>query len=322
MESTMSSSAFRPKVAVVVPLPEWDLEPLRQAYDIVDLTAGTGRLDGVELDGVRALVTSGGRGAEAALIDALPDLELIAVYGVGYDKVDLEAAARRNVAVTNTPDVLTADVADMALALTLATVRRIVDGDRFVRSGVWSQKGMPLTGGLASRRVGIVGLGRIGEAIARRFAGFDVEIGYCNRSPKTGVPYQAFADPRALAVWADVLVVAVAGGGDTAGLVDAETIEALGPEGYFVNISRGTTVDEVALLNALETGRLGGAGLDVFLGEPDIDKRFAALPNVVLSPHQGSATLGTRQAMGELMRANVAAHFSGIALPTAVLTRR
>ncbi len=314
-------SSPRPKVLMVSPMPEWDLAPMREAYDLIDLPAGG--LDGLAAAAeFTALVTSGGRGADAALIEALPALELIAVYGVGYDKVDVEAAARRNVAVTNTPDVLTADVADMALALTLALARRIVDGDAFVRSGAWATEAMPLTGNVSGRKVGIVGLGRIGEAIARRFAGFDTEIGYWNRSPKPSSPWQAFPTPAALSAWADILVVAVAGGGDTVGLVDAPTIAALGRDGLVVNISRGTTVDEAALIAALESGAIAGAGLDVFRDEPAIDPRFSRLGNVVLSPHQGSATVATRRAMGALVRANLAAHFAGEALPTAVLRRR
>ncbi|SCM78112.1 Glyoxylate reductase [uncultured Pleomorphomonas sp.] len=311
----------RPKVLMVSPMPEWDLAPMREAYDLVDLPAdGPDGLDTVA--DITALVTSGGRGADAALIAALPALKLIAVYGVGYDKVDLEAAARHNVAVTNTPDVLTADVADMALALALALARRVVDGDAFARSGAWATESMPLTASVSGRKVGIVGLGRIGEAIARRFAGFETEIGYWNRSPKPPSSWRAFPTPAALAAWADILVVAVAGGGDTVGLVDASTIAALGRDGLLVNISRGTTIDEAALIAALESGAIAGAGLDVFLNEPAIDPRFFRLGNVVLSPHQGSATVATRQAMGALVRANLAAHFAGEALPTAIVRRR
>ena len=316
-----AAPSSRPKVLMVSPMPEWDLEPMREAYDLIELPAGGPDALTSAAD-ITALVTSGGRGADAALIDALPALELIAVYGVGYDKVDLKAASRRNVAVTNTPDVLTADVADMALALTLALARRIVDGDGFVRSGAWSENAMPLTGNVSGRKVGIVGLGRIGEAIARRFAGFDTEIGYWNRSPKPASSWKAFQTPPSLAAWADILVVAVAGGGDTIGLVDAETIAALGPDGLLVNISRGTTVDEGALIAALETASIAGAGLDVFLDEPAIDPRFFHLDNVVLSPHQGSATIATRRAMGALVRANLAAHFAGEPLPAAVLHRQ
>ncbi|WP_370676448.1 2-hydroxyacid dehydrogenase [Pleomorphomonas sp. PLEO] len=310
----------RPKVLMVSSMPEWDLAPMRAAYDLVELPAGGPGTLATATD-ITALVTSGGRGANAALIDALPALELIAVYGVGYDKVDLQAASRRNVAVTNTPDVLTADVAEMALALTLSLTRRIVDGDAFVRSGAWPGKAMPLTGSVSGSKVGIVGLGRIGEAIGRRFASFETEIGYWNRSPKPSSSWRAFPTLASLAAWADILVVAVAGGSDTLGLVDAPTIAALGREGLLINISRGTTIDEAALITALESGSIAGAGLDVFLGEPTIDPRFFRLGNVVLSPHQGSATIATRKAMGALVRSNLAAHFSGEALPSAILQR-
>lgn len=311
-------SSPRPKVLMVSPMPEWDLAAMREAYDLVELP-GTS-IDNPDPNAeITALVTSGGRGADAALIDALPALKLIAVYGVGYDKVDLKAAAQRHVTVTNTPDVLTADVADMALALTLALVRRIADGDSLVRSGTWPETAIPLTGSVSGSRIGIVGLGRIGEAIAKRFAGFDTEIGYWNRSPKTSAPWRSFPTPIALASWADILIVALAGGDSTNGLIGAEAMTALGREGVLVNISRGTTVDEAALIAALESGSIGGAGLDVFLNEPTIDPRFFNLNNVVLSPHRGSATLATRKAMGKLVRANLAAHFAGRELPTPVL---
>lgn len=312
------ASPPRPKVLMMSPMPEWDLAPMREVYDLVELPeGGVGKIDpNAE---ITALVTSGGRGADAALIAALPALKLIAVYGVGYDKVDLQAAARHHVAVTNTPDVLTADVADMALALTLALARRIVDGDNVVRSGAWPENALPLTGSVSGSKVGIAGLGRIGEAIARRFAGFDTEIGYWNRSPKGSVPWRSFASPTALAAWADILVVSVAGGDSTNGLIGADTIAALGREGLLINISRGTTIDESALIAALESGLIGGAGLDVFLNEPSIDPRFFRLENIVLSPHRGSATTATRRAMGKLVRANLEAHFAGSELPTPVL---
>lgn len=312
--------SLRPKVLMVSPMPEWDIAPMREVYDLIDLAADGPAGLGAAGE-ITTLVTSGGRGADAALIEALPALELIAVYGVGYDRVDLAAAARRNIAVTNTPDVLTADVADMALALTLALARRVVDGDAFVRSGAWMNGAMPLTGSMSGRKIGIVGLGRIGEAIGRRFTGFDTEIGYWNRSPKSPSAWRAFPTPPTLAAWADILVVAVAGGDDTVGLVDAATIAALGRDGLLVNISRGTTIDERALIAALENGAIAGAGLDVFKNEPAIDPRLLRLKNVVLSPHQGSATVATRQAMGALVRANLAAHFAGKDLPTPVVRR-
>lgn len=311
------SSSPRPKVLMASPMPEWDLAPMREAYDLVDLPAD--HFDNLDPNAeITALVTSGGRGADAALIDALPALKLIAVYGVGYDKVDLKAAARRSIAVTNTPDVLTADVADMALALTLALTRRIIDGDALVRSGAWPKRSMPLTRSVSGSKIGIVGLGRIGEAIARRFAGFDTEIGYWNRSPKSSESWRSFPTPTALAAWADILIVALAGGDSTKGLIGAEAMEALGPEGLLINISRGTTVDEAALIAALESSGIAGAGLDVFLNEPTIDTRFSGLDNVVLSPHCGSATVATRRAMGELVRANLEAYFAGRKLPTPV----
>lgn len=267
---------------------------------------------------VRALATRGDLGADKSLIDALPQLEIIACYGVGVDAIDLKAAAARSVPVTNTPDVLTGDVADMALALMLATARGLPQADRFVRSGDWATNTYPLKARMFGKRLGIVGLGRIGQAIAKRAAAFDMEIAYFSRAPKAGQPYRHVASITDLAAESDFLVVALAGGPDTAGLIDAEVFRALGPDGIFVNIARGSVVDEPALLDALESGTIRGAGLDVMAGEPDIDPRFFALENTVLQPHQGSATVETRKAMGALVCDNLAAHFAGKPLLTPV----
>ncbi|HET9578538.1 MAG TPA: 2-hydroxyacid dehydrogenase [Usitatibacter sp.] len=265
---------------------------------------------------ITAVASSGARGIDAATMDKLPKLELIAHFGVGVDSVDTEAAKQRGIAVTNTPDVLTEDVADLAMALLLATVRRIPQGDRFVREGNWARAAFPLTDTLQGRTLGIVGMGRIGRAIARRAEAFNLRVAYQGPNRKADAPWPHFASPAALARECDFLAIACPGGEATRGLVDREVIEALGPQGVLVNISRGSVVDEPALLAALKDGRLGAAGLDVFYNEPRIDAAFLALDNVVLQPHVGSATHPTRAAMGQLVIDNLEAFFAGEPLRT------
>jgi len=268
---------------------------------------------------IRAVATDGTVGIDAALMDRLPDLEMIAVHAVGYDRVDLDHARSRGIRVSNTPDVLTEDVADLAIALMLAVGRQIPRNDAWVRAGRWAREGYPpLARKVSGRRIGVLGLGRIGHAIAHRAAPFASELAYFARAPKPGAPWRHFADPVALAAAVDVLIVAVAGGAGTAGLVDKAVIEALGPEGMLVNIARGSVVDEAALVAALVDGRLGGAGLDVFAEEPDVPEALLTLENVVLQPHQGSATIETRDAMGQLVLDNLEAFFAGRPLPTPV----
>ncbi len=256
-------------------------------------------------------------GADA--IAALPNVGIIANFGVGYDNVDASAATARGIAVTNTPDVLTDDVADLAVGMLIALTRGIVAGDGHVRTGAWAAQGpMALTRSLRARRVGILGLGRIGRAIAERLAAFGIDIHYAARTAKDTPGWTFHADAPALAAAVDDLVVALVGGPETAGIVSAEVIGALGPEGQVVNIARGSCIDEGALIAALEARRLRGAALDVFEGEPEIDPRFAALPNVLLQPHQASATVETRAAMGRVQRDNLAAFFAGRPLLTQV----
>lgn len=264
------------------------------------------------------VVTTGARGLTAAEMTALPRLKLVACFGVGTDAIDVAHARAHGIAVTNTPDVLTEDVADMALALLLASLRRVVAGDRFVRDGRWRTGGMGVTQSLQRKRVGIVGLGRIGRAIARRCEAFNCEIGYSGPSRKPDAPYAYHADTLSLARWADVLVAACPGGAATYRTVSRDALAALGPEGTFVNISRGSVVDQPAMIELLASGALGAAALDVFDDEPNVPAALLALDNVVLHPHQGSATHPTRTAMGQLVLDNVAAHLAGRALPTRV----
>ena len=268
---------------------------------------------------IRAVVTTGGRGIAGREIDRLPQLGIIAVNGVGYDKVDVAYAAARGIAVTNTPDVLNDDVADLAIALMIAAVRRVPLYDRYVRDGRWpAEKSPPLTATFTGRRVGLLGMGRIGRAIAERLVPFRSEIAYHSRHPRPGVPWRHDPSALALAEWCDLLVIAIPGGPATRNLVDAAMIAAVGRGGILVNISRGSIVDEPAMIAALVDGRLGGAALDVFAAEPHVPEALRRLDTVVLQPHCGSATVETRAAMTDLVMANLAAFFAGRALPTPV----
>jgi hydroxypyruvate reductase len=268
---------------------------------------------------VRAVVTNGIAGVKGEVIEALPQLEIIGVFGVGVDAVDLKAARARSIRVTNTPDVLTTGVAELAMALLLDVARKVSFNDRYVRAGRWPEQGdPPLSHSLAGKRLGILGLGRIGRAVARRAESFEMAICYCGRAEKQGVPYRYYSDLVAMARAVDCLMVTSAGGQATAGLVGREVIEAIGPEGWLINVSRGSVVDEPALVDALVGGRLGGAGLDVFAREPQVPEALLRLDNVVLQPHQGSASEETRGAMGKLVLDNLEAHFAGRPLLTPV----
>lgn len=299
----------------------WDAEALDAlgalcVADVGDIAA----LPEAARAGITALAFKGHSPLDGAAMDLLPALGIVANFGVGYDAIDVAAASARGLRVTNTPDVLNDCVADLAVAMLLAQARDMVRGDDWVRSGKWARgEAFPLNRKASGRRVGIVGLGRIGREIADRLAAFKMEIHYHSRSPKD-VPdgWTYHGDVVSLAAASDDLVIALVGGKETVNYVSAEAIAALGADGVIVNISRGTTIDEDALLAALEGGRLRGAGLDVFLDEPKVNERFYALPNVVLQPHQGSGTEETRRDMGALQRANIEAFLAGDALVTPV----
>ena len=311
----------RPAVLVIGPYPPGDLEQLEAVYDVKRYWEAADKLAFLREHGpaIHAIATRGDLAVPAALIAALPKLEMVGCYGVGVDGIDLAACRARGIKVSNTPDVLTGETADLALALMLAHARQIPKGDAYVRSGDWAGKGpMPLATRLNGKRLGIAGLGRIGKAVAKRAAAFDMPVAYYGRAGQPGQPYPFFGSLTALAADSDYLLATLSGGPDTAKLITAEVLGALGPKGVFVNVARGSVVDEAALLEALEKRTIAGAALDVYLNEPAIDPRFAKLDNVVLMPHVGSATVETRRAMGQLMRDNLAAHFAGRPLPTPV----
>lgn len=305
------------------PYPDWDQEPLDEAFVMHRYFEAADKAAFLAEVGprVRGIATRGELGANAAVIAACPNLEVISVYGVGFDAVDLNACRPRGIRVTNTPDVLTKDVADLGIAMMLAQSRGIIGAESWVRDGSWVAKGLyPLRRRVWGRRVGILGLGRIGYEVARRLAGFDMDIAYSDVGPKDFAADWTFvADPVALAERSDFLFVTLAASAETRHIVGRKVIEALGPEGMLINISRASNIDEEALLDALESGALGSAALDVFEGEPKLNPRFLALDNVMLQPHHASGTVETRKAMGKLMRDNLTAHFAGQPLLTPVL---
>ncbi|WP_142846409.1 2-hydroxyacid dehydrogenase [Telmatospirillum sp. J64-1] len=261
---------------------------------------------------IRAVLTGAQRGISTPLIDRLPKLEIVSIHGVGLDKIDLDHARRRGLRITNTPYVLTEDVADMALALMLAVFRRVAEGDRFVRQGSW-QAGqvLPLGRRMSGKRLGILGMGRIGGAAAARAAAFGMEIAYTNRRRREDSLYRYEPSLLALAEWADVLLIAASAEAGAPPLVDARILDALGPEGFLINVGRGALVDETALVAALQDGRIAGAGLDVFVNEPHPAEALLTLDNVVLAPHQASSTSETRAAMAEEAVGNLIDHFAG-----------
>lgn len=272
-----------------------------------------------EREAVKAVAYYGHAPFGGAEMDAFPNLGVIANFGVGYDAIDVVAAAERGVKVTNTPDVLNDDVADLALAMLLDYCRDMRGAEARLRSGAWGSEGAhPLQRKMSCQKAGILGMGRIGREIADRLAAFKMEMHYHSRSEKETPGWTYHADPVSLAKSVDYLIVALVGGPETAGYVSREVLEALGPKGVLINISRGTTIDEGAMLDLLESGGIEGAGLDVFLNEPNPDPRFAKLENAVLQPHQASATRETRTAMGEVQRGNIAAFLAGRDLLTPV----
>ncbi|RWX16971.1 2-hydroxyacid dehydrogenase [Rhizobium hidalgonense] len=314
---------MKPDVIVAYPLRPRQMAMLEETYMLhrLDLVEGEERDALLQKAGpiCTALVCNGHVTIDEALLTKLPALKLAACSSAGYDQMDVGAMTRRGIKLTNTSEVLCDDVADMALLLMLAARRRLPEGDRYVRSGDWGRKGMmPLTTSTAGKRAGIVGLGRIGMAIARRCEAVGLTVGYYGRTKKADNEFAYFADPVKLADWADILIVATPGGPSTEGLISAEVLIALGPAGSFINIARGTVVDEPALIAALQQGRIASAGIDVYLNEPNPDPRLAALDNVVLYPHHASGTEETRDRMAQLTVDNLAAFFAGRPLLTPV----
>jgi hydroxypyruvate reductase len=311
----------KPELLVIGNRPEWYLDRLRMDFTLHHLANDDpSGLDPALAGRIEAVSSSGVVGRR--LIDALPRLGLIANGGAGYEKIDVEALRERGIALTNTPGVTDGCVADMAFALLLAVARHVTRGDRFVREGLWPGREYPLVPRVSGRPMGILGLGSIGRAIARRAAAFDMPIFYHNRRPRSDVPYTYCASLLDLAERVDFLVVACPGGAETRHIVDAAVLAALGPTGIIVNIARGSIIDEQALASALREGRIRGAGLDVFENEPEVPKELLGAQNAVLMPHRGGGTHETWQDACDLVKANILCYFRGEALPTPVLAGR
>ena len=306
------TTAEQPEVLVVAKLWAPMMEALRGAFRVHDRIHETDPTAFAAVaPRIRAIAGSGESKVSRELIAQLPKLEVISVFGVGYDGVDAAAARERGISVTNTPDVLNDEVADLAIGLAIAVARRIPQADRYVREGKWPGGPMPLARKMSGARLGIVGLGRIGNAIAKRAEAFGMTIAYTSRNARPESPYRYLPSAEALAAEVDFLVVITPGGAGTRKLIDAKVLKALGKDGYLINVARGSVVDEAALIEALQNGTIAGAGLDVFENEPNVPAALAALDNVVLTPHVGSATWQTRHAMGDLAFGNLVAHFAG-----------
>jgi lactate dehydrogenase-like 2-hydroxyacid dehydrogenase len=307
----------------VGPYPKWDEDPLNAKFNMHRYFESNDKSKFLSKHGpsIKGIATRGELGADLAMIEACPNLEIISVYGVGYDAVDLKAAKENNIRVTNTPDVLTADVADLGVAMMMVQSRGMIGAEAWARSGDWENEGLyPLMRRVNTKKAGILGLGRIGYEVGKRLAGFDMDIAYCDVDAKPyASDWQFIDDPIELAKRSEFLFVTLAASTETKHIVGKEVIEAMGAEGMIINISRASNIDEDALLDALETKTLGSAALDVFEGEPALNPRFMKLDNVLLQPHHASGTFETRKAMGKLVRDNLIAHFDGEELLTRVL---
>jgi hydroxypyruvate reductase len=299
-------------ILITAPLPDFLKQPLTATYTCHDYHGAADKATLLKAVGAQiiGLVQGGGDLAPIELLDQLPKLQIISVFGVGYDGVPVDYCRQRGIKVGHTPDVLTDDVADVALALTLMLSRQFHLANRYVQAGDWPRKPLALSTSVTGKPVGILGLGRIGKAIARRLEACGMKIGYHGRAAQEA-PFTYYPKLVDMAKAVDFLIVACPGGPATKNMVNAEVLAALGAKGKIVNIARGSIIDEPAMVKALQAGTLGGAGLDVFADEPHVPAELLAMDNVVLLPHVGSFTKETRKAMGDLVLANLAAHFAG-----------
>ena len=309
----------KPPALILAPLPDFLLQPLQTAHACHDYFHAADKAALLAQVGaeIRSIVMNGGTVTPVALLEQLPKLEIMSVFGVGYDGVPVDWCQAHGIRVTNTPDVLTEDVADTASALVLMTSRRLITANRFLHGGAWLKGAFPLAHALRGKLAGIVGLGRIGKAIAHRLEAHGMRIAYHGRS-KQDVSWEYVDSLVALAQAVDFLVVACPGGAATRHLINAEVLAALGAKGTLINIARGSVVDEAALIAALQHGTIRGVGLDVFENEPQVPEALLQCENAVLLPHLGSGTHETRAEMARLVVENLAAHFSGAALLTPV----
>jgi len=309
----------KPDILAVAKLHPFYMEALQTLYTVHERAhEGDAAAFAALAPRIVGVAATGESRVSATLLAQLPNLKVVSVFGVGYDGVDTQAAIARGVPVTHTPDVLTDDVADLALGLLLSIARHIPQADQYVRQGRWPSGPMVLGRKVSGARVGIVGLGRIGKAIARRAQAFDMSIAYTARTEKADSGYTYYPSAKALAAEVDFLIAITPGGAATRRLIDADVLAALGPQGFLINVARGSVVDEAALIKALQSGVIAGAALDVFENEPNVPSELWSLPNVVLTPHMASATRQTRQAMADLAFANMKAGLGGEPLLTPV----
>jgi lactate dehydrogenase-like 2-hydroxyacid dehydrogenase len=300
------------KVSKLLPFLTEDLYARYTVHELDDLK------DPSALSRVQAIVGGGESRMNGELFDRCPNAKVVSCFGVGYDGVDTAAAVQRGIVVGHTPDVLNDEVADLGLGLMLSIARQIPQADQYVRSGRWAQAPFPLQRKMTGARLGIVGMGRIGKAIAQRAAAFQMQIAYTARSRKADLPYEFVASVKDLAARSDFLLAITPGGEATKGMINAEVLQALGPRGFFINIARGSVADQPALIEALKNNTIAGAALDVFYDEPRIDPAFFTMPNVVLTPHMASGTFETRRAMADRLLDNLAAGLQLQRMPSAV----
>ena len=307
-------------VLIIAPVMDYLTDKLEQTFTVHKLFQVTDHAEFFAKQGqnIKGIVTRGDIGVSNEVLALLPEVQIISIFGVGTDAVDLATTHERNIIVTTTPGVLTDDVADTALGLIIATSRRLCLADKFLRAGQWPHSTLPLSSKVTGKRLGVFGMGQIGQAIARRAAGFDMQIAYTDKAHNETLPYQYVPDLMSLASQSDILVVAISGGKDSAGLINKTIFAAMPNHAILINIARGSMVNQDDLILALQQQNIGGAGLDVFADEPNVPLALIEMDNVVLLPHIASATTETRIQMSDIVFSNILAHFSGEKAPTAI----
>ncbi|CRY57110.1 putative D-isomer specific 2-hydroxyacid dehydrogenase family protein [Yersinia intermedia] len=315
-----STNVSQQAVLIIAPVMDYLTEKLEQNFTVYKLFDVSDQSVFLADQGknIKGIVTRGDIGVTNEVLALLPEVEIISIFGVGTDAVDLDYTRERKIIVTTTPGVLTDDVADTALGLILATSRRLCQADKFLRAGQWPHSSLPLASKVTGKRLGVFGMGRIGQAIARRAAGFDMQIAYTDTAHIDSLPYQYVPDLVSLAKQSDILVVAISGGKDSVGLVDKTIFAAMPNDAILINIARGSMINQDELILALQQQEIGGAGLDVFADEPNVPQALIEMDNVVLLPHIASATKETRIQMSDIVFSNILAHFSGNKAPTAI----
>ncbi len=313
-------SSFKPAVLIIAPVMDYLTEKLEQNFTVHKLfdVTDTAEFFAQQGENIKGIVTRGDIGVTNEVLALLPEVQIISIFGVGTDAVDLDYTRERNIIVTTTPGVLTDDVADTALGLIIATSRRLCQADKFLRAGQWPHSSLPLASKVTGKRLGVFGMGRIGQAIARRAAGFDMQIAYTDTAHIESLPYQHVPDLISLARQSDILVIAISGGKDSVGLVDRTIFAAMPNHALLINIARGSMVNQDDLIRALQLKEIGGAGLDVFADEPNVPQTLIEMDNVVLLPHIASATIETRIQMSDIVFSNIQAYFAGEKAPTAI----